>query len=164
MEKDDVFKTIYTLAEEVYKTTQDFSDDYYGDYDDDYYGDSLDMEEVWTVSEAEELLASKDLKILYVGSEEYNTGTPEHTMLESLKTIQDLYTIECRWFDYDYMYDDEIEEFVEIVSGISHTCSTGTCENYPALYIIKDGSVKNAYRGAVTVDELKSALSALGVN
>jgi predicted hydrocarbon binding protein len=115
----------------------------------------------------EEFIIKKEIsltKTLGDGANEMRRKLGKYYAAPIIRTFVNYYQSVIQNIMDHYMYDDEIEEFVEIVSGISHTCSTGTCENYPALYIIKDGSVKNAYRGAVTVDELKSALSALGVN
>lgn len=165
IEKDKVFEAIYDLAEDAYNASEDFTDDYYDDYyDDDYYDyESLDMDEIWQ-DEVEDIFASTEVKVLYVGNNNYEEGTAGYTLLESLKSVQNLYEFDCYWLDYEFMWDDEIVAFEKQVANITHTCPTGTCDTYPAIYIVKDGAVKSAFRGAVTATEIQAALTAVGIN
>lgn len=163
-EKDAVFKALYAAIEEAYNASQDFTEDYYDDdYDYDYEYESLDMDIIWQ-DEVEELFASTDAQVLYVGDDSYETGSAGYTLLESLKAVQKTHKFDCHWLEYDLMWDDEITAFEGQVSGITHTCSTGTCDSYPAIYFIKDGAVKTALRGPVTVAEIQAALGTIGIS
>lgn len=96
-------------------------------------------------------------------------------LYENLVQAQKDLDFYSHFIDTYYIYD--MSDFEELVKDVEYTCTTTTttadpttgeqtaaaCENYPAIYLIKDGKVQKAFRGTVSLTDLETALKDLGI-
>ncbi len=138
-------------------------------------------------SEVAKILAKNKATVLYVGEDYYSSYSDVHKydMLENLIDAQDEMDF------YSYFLDSEyatLTNFKELIKDVEHVCpidlqvpleettpSTGTttesettviakdCDEFPAIYLIKDGKIQKAFRGTVSAEELEKALTDLGI-
>ncbi len=152
---------------------------------------SLDMAIVNSYSNVsiEDVFAKKKATVLYVGDTYYYDSNAS-ALLESLTDLQDELDFFSYYYSRSYV-DESFRELVNGVScpcsnttqapsgdvvqepsqtpteTPSETPSTETttpvCNEYPSIYLIKDGKVQKCFRGTVTKEELKTALTDLGI-
>lgn len=119
--------------------------------------------------------------VLYVGEDYYSSYSEvdAYNMFENLLKAQTELDFYSHYLDTYYSFDSAA--FEALVADVQHTCKTTAptqnptadpnaeaivpveCQKYPAIYLIKDGKVQKAFRGTVTLEELKTALKDLGI-
>ncbi len=128
--------------------------------------------------EAIKLLTKSRPTVLYVGDTYYSRYYEEdyYNLLSNLETAQDDMGFHSYYLD-SYYAD---EAFEAAVKDVEYTCvrtpEEGTtteetpaepaepqCEQYPTVYLIKDGKVVKALRGLVTAEDYKKYLGELGI-
>lgn len=163
VEDDKVLNAIYELGKDTYE--KEFLElNYYG---------MLEIEK----ADAEDVLTSKKAKVLYVGEDYYSSYSEKdaYNLFKNLQQAQKDLDFYSHFIDTDYIYD--MSDFEALVKDVEYTCTTTapttdqiteeqtptTCENYPAIYLIKDGKVQKAFRGTVSLEDLEGALKELGI-
>ena len=164
VEKDSVFKGVYDLAMETYEE----------EYLDLNYDGMLEI----SSNEVANVLSKTKATVLYVGEDYYSmySEVDAYNMFENLLQAQEDLDFYSHYLDTYYL---NTAEFEALVKDVQYTCKTTpnatdnatdaavatpvTCQNYPAIYLIKDGKVQKAFRGTVTLEELKTALKDLGM-
>ena len=119
-----------------------------------------------TAKEAVELLDNNKATVLYVGYSYYSADDPYY-MFANLRSVQ---------YDLDfnsYMLDSSnvTADFENAVADVEFTCTVSNatseeeqkCSDWPAIFIIKGGEVKYAFRGTVTEETLTAALKDVGI-
>lgn len=125
--------------------------------------------------EAVKLLTRSRPTVLYVGDTYYSRYYEEdyYNLLSNLEDAQDDMGFHSYYLD-DYYAD---EAFEAAVKDVEYTCvrtpEEGTtteetpaepqCEQYPTVYLIKDGKVVKALRGLVTAEDYEKYLGELGI-
>lgn len=137
--------------------------------------------------EVEKVLKKQKATVLYVGSSYYSlySKKDEYNLLNNLIKLQ----TELDFYSY-YLSEFYVSsDFETLVKDVQYVCptttptvetplitdqnennqvsdetnSTQTCTEYPAIYLIKDGNVVKAFRKTVSYEDLKSALSEIGI-
>lgn len=163
IENDEVLSAIYELGMDAYEE----------EYLDLNYDGMLEI----TKADASNILTSKRAKVLYVGEDYYSyySEVDAYNLYENLVQAQKDLDFYSHFIDTYYIYD--MSDFEELVKDVEYTCTTtttttdpttgeqtaATCENYPAIYLIKDGKVQKAFRGTVSLTDLETALKDLGI-
>ena len=163
IENDEVLSAIYELGMDAYEE----------EYLDLNYDGMLEI----TKADASDILTSKRAKVLYVGEDYYSyySEVDAYNLYENLVQAQKDLDFYSHFIDTYYIYD--MSDFEELVKDVEYTCTTTTttadpttgeqtaaaCENYPAIYLIKDGKVQKAFRGTVSLTDLETALKDLGI-
>ncbi len=142
----------------------------------------INMNELRGADDAIKILKNTKASVLYVGSTYYSSysNVDAYNLLESLIDAQ----TELDFYSNYLSYLDVNDDFKEAVKDVQYKCqltpvttpdagttpSTNdpvtenpTCEELPAIYLIKDGEVKKAYRGTVSTQELVTALKEIGI-
>lgn len=163
IENDAVLSGIYELGMDAYEE----------EYLDLNYDGMLEIAK----ADASDVLTSKKAKVLYVGEDYYSyySEADAYNLYENLVQAQKDLDFYSHFIDTYYIYD--MSDFEELVKDVEYTCTTTTtttdpttgeqtaaaCENYPAIYLIKDGKVQKAFRGTVSLTDLETALKDLGI-
>ena len=127
---------------------------------------SYGMHPIYDVNEALDVLKKDKASVLYVGSTYYSSysNLDAYNMFEALEDAQE----DLDFYSHYLNYYSVSEDFKNAVKDINYTCRTSTegnttCAEYPAIYLVKDGEVKKAFRGTITKEELTSALKEIGI-
>ena len=122
------------------------------------------------------LLSKEKATVLYVGSTYYSyySEADARELLDSLTSVLDDKGIHAYYLaDYN-VYGD----FEDAVANVKYTCEVSTdttttddaeaqtdikCDDYPAVYFIKDGKVVTALRGTADEDKIEAALKDIGL-
>ena len=133
---------------------------------------SYGMHPIYSTEDAVKVLKKTKPSVLYVGSTYYSMyySADSYNMFEALRTAQTDLNFYSHYLS-EYSIDND---FKEAVKNVNYTCRTTpadgttatestTCSETPAIYLIKDGEVKKAFRGTVTKDELEKALKEIGI-
>lgn len=150
------------------------------------------MAEISSKEDIEKVLKKSKATVLFVGDRSYyysyynsNDGYNMFNDLKALQSELDFYSYYLSKNSYNISDFEELVKDVTPVCGISqpenteknetpedtnenennetNEPTTSNCQQYPAIYLIKDGKVQKAYQAPVTKDELKSALKDLGI-
>lgn len=141
-------------------------------------------------TEIESILKREKPTVLFVGSSYYSPYSDEasYTLFENIQKVQ----TELDFYSYFYNSYNVNDTFKELVKDVKATCKykdnsaleppleTQTpevspaapteefinqqCGEYPIVYFIKDGKVVSALKGAATVEDIKTALTEIGIN
>ncbi len=161
IENDEV---LGSLLEEALSEMEPEVDYETPEYDDTYTYDGMIEIDDYSTLTINDVLAKQEATVLFVGSEFYSTSeTAAYNMYNDLVALQDELNFHS-YFLY-YLYADE--DFKTLVKDVTYTCDTATqtatCAEYPTIYLIKEGKVQKAIRGSITKEELKTALSEIGI-
>lgn len=129
----------------------------------------LNYYDMYTVTskEAVDLLSSSKPTVLYVGVSYYSANDPYY-MFHNLEFVQDDFDFHSYMYDTGYVSD----EFKAAVAGVEFTCNSTVepaegeerkCADWPAIFIIKGGEVKYAFRGTVSEETLTAAFKDVGL-
>lgn len=126
---------------------------------------SYGMSPIYGEEEGIKVLSKSQPTVLYVGSTYYSSYSEldAYNLFEALKTAQ----TDLKFYSYYLNYYYAEDNFKAAVKDVQYTCHTSegdtTCEDYPAIYLIKDGKVQKAFKGTATKEELEQALKELGI-
>ena len=104
------------------------------------------------------LKKTKPTVLFYASYYDYRRNN-DWSQLNNLKELQKELDFHSYFLDSSYGNYD----FEEAVEDVEYTCSSETCSETPAIYLIKDGKVVKAFRGTVEKETLKAALEEIGI-
>lgn len=127
---------------------------------------SYGMAPIYDEDEAVDLLSKSKPTVLFIGSTYYSSTyeVDAYNLFEALTAAQTDLDFYSYYLNYYYVED----AFKTAVQNVEYTCRTTTegsttCEDYPVIYLIKDGKVQKAFKGTVTKEELEQDLKELGI-
>ncbi len=129
-----------------------------------------DMHPLTSDDEALAVLKKTKATVLYVGDTFYSSTSnlDARNMFENLQEAQ----MDLDFYSNYYPSYSVGDSFRDAVKDVNYTCkvsepdsenSEEVCQEFPAIYLIKDGEVKKAFRGTVTEEELEDALKEIGI-
>lgn len=152
VKKDDTLSTIVdAIIESVEREEIESKLNYY---------DMIDVKS----TEAIDLLSKNKATVLYVGFSYYSASDPYY-MFKRLRDAQD----ELGFYSYMLNETSVNEEFKNAVANIEFECTQEyategeTCQEWPAIILIKNGKPVKGYRGTVKYDKLIEDLEELGL-
>lgn len=131
--------------------------------------DYNNMSSIYGNEELNNVLKSQKPTILYIGSRSYTTATEQYYMLQKLVSVLK----ELDYYSYYFSeYSTISEETRKILNEVQYTCNTtavnedqtpALCQDFPVIYLIKDGKIVKAYKGNIELEEFKSTLKQIGI-
>lgn len=176
------FEEIKENASKVFG--EEIVDSFISGFEDELYDYNI-IDMINLADEKEALNITKKKKgVLYVGSTYYSSYSNEGaaTLLESLTDLQDelnfhsYYLNEVKVTENFLTSIGEVDTICKIKQEVNNPLENGeneqtpstdkdnkTCQEKPTIYLVKDGKVVKALRGAIEKEELKNYLSEIGI-